>query len=66
MPSFRTILVAADFSGRSQEAFRVACALAEASETRLIVLHVAEPLLANSLLGMMIPPPRAKPSFTSR
>jgi nucleotide-binding universal stress UspA family protein len=43
MPRFRTILVAADFSGRSAEAFRVACELAHEQQTRLFVLHVVEP-----------------------
>jgi nucleotide-binding universal stress UspA family protein len=42
MPLFRTILFAADFSERSKEAFRIACALADETQTRLIVLHVVE------------------------
>ena len=42
MPSFRTILVAADFSEPSEEAFRIACTLAEETKTRLFVLHAVE------------------------
>jgi nucleotide-binding universal stress UspA family protein len=42
MPAFRTILVAADFSERSREAFGVACALAEETKTRIVLLHVLE------------------------
>jgi nucleotide-binding universal stress UspA family protein len=41
--SIRTILVAADFSGCSEDAFRVARALARDYRARLIVLHVATP-----------------------
>lgn len=41
MPDFRTILHPTDFSGLSEEAFRVACSLARASNGRLIVVHVA-------------------------
>jgi nucleotide-binding universal stress UspA family protein len=44
MPLFRTILIAADFSGSSRQAFRVACSFARADEARMIVLHVVEPL----------------------
>jgi nucleotide-binding universal stress UspA family protein len=43
MQSFQTILFAADFSDNSKEAFRAACSLAVENETRLVVLHVAEP-----------------------
>jgi nucleotide-binding universal stress UspA family protein len=43
MDSFRIILFAADFSVNSGAAFRVACSLANAKTTRLIVLHVVEP-----------------------
>jgi nucleotide-binding universal stress UspA family protein len=63
MPSFRTILVAADFSGRSQEAFRVACALAEETKTRVFVLHavekipVAEQPVAFGEMGVPFPLP---------
>jgi nucleotide-binding universal stress UspA family protein len=55
MPPFRTILVAADFSESSRDAFRVACTLAGAGEARLIVLHVADQALPDGLLGRMIP-----------
>jgi nucleotide-binding universal stress UspA family protein len=41
----RTILVAADFSERSREAFGVACSLVSATQTRVIVFHVVEPRL---------------------
>ncbi len=40
---FRTILVAADFSEGSRQAFRVACSLAHAERTRIVVLLVIEP-----------------------
>src|SRR5262245_42645814 len=42
LPIFRTILFAADFSGRSAAAFRAALSLAKDGATRLIVLHVVE------------------------
>ncbi len=45
MAAFRTILVAADFSNSSLEAFGVASALASESATRVVVLHVKEPRL---------------------
>jgi nucleotide-binding universal stress UspA family protein len=43
MLNIRAILVAADFSGCSEDAFRVARALARDYQARLIVLHVATP-----------------------
>ena len=43
MLSIRAILVAADFSGCSEDAFRVSHALARDYRARLIVLHVATP-----------------------
>jgi nucleotide-binding universal stress UspA family protein len=43
MLNIRAILVAADFSGCSEDAFRVARALAHDHGARLIVLHVATP-----------------------
>ncbi len=43
MLNIRAILVAADFSGCSEDAFRVARALASDYRARLIVLHVATP-----------------------
>ena len=45
MQPFRTILFAADFSENSKEAFRAACSLATEDQTRLVVLHVAEPVV---------------------
>jgi nucleotide-binding universal stress UspA family protein len=46
MQSFETILVAVDFSENAVHAFRVACSLAVAAQTRLTVLHVVAPALA--------------------
>jgi nucleotide-binding universal stress UspA family protein len=43
MKPFQTILFGADFSEGSREAFRAACSLADAGNTRLHVLHVIEP-----------------------
>jgi nucleotide-binding universal stress UspA family protein len=43
MKPFQTILFGADFSDGSREAFRAACSLAVAGQTRLHVLHVIEP-----------------------
>jgi nucleotide-binding universal stress UspA family protein len=43
MKPFQTILFGADFSEGSREAFRAACSLAVAGETRMHVLHVIEP-----------------------
>ena len=43
MLPFQTILIAADFSESSREAFRAACSLAREDETRVIVLNVMEP-----------------------
>ena len=43
MKAFQTILFGADFSEGSREAFRAACSLAVAGQTRLHVLHVIEP-----------------------
>jgi nucleotide-binding universal stress UspA family protein len=43
MMNIRAILVAADFSGCSEDAFWVARALARDYQARLIVLHVATP-----------------------
>ncbi len=44
MQPFQTILFAADFSQNSKEAFRVACSLAAADKTRMIILHVVSRL----------------------
>jgi nucleotide-binding universal stress UspA family protein len=61
MQPFRTILFAADFSGSSTAAFRVACSLAGEDTVRLIVLHVVEPdwvaKLPDYLEPGTIPPP---------
>lgn len=57
MSCFRTIVVAADFSDSSREAFRVACSLAHADETRLVVLHIAAPPIIYSELDIPIPVP---------
>jgi nucleotide-binding universal stress UspA family protein len=43
MQPFTTMLFAADFSENSKEVFRTACLLAVENQTRMIVLHVAEP-----------------------
>jgi nucleotide-binding universal stress UspA family protein len=43
MLNIRAILVAADFSGCSEDAFQIARALARDYRARLIVLHVATP-----------------------
>ena len=43
MPSFRTILVAADFSENSKEAFRLRCSLVVAGQSHIHVLHDIEP-----------------------
>lgn len=43
MQPFRTILLAADFSENSQDAFHLACSLAMGNGKRLIVLHVVKP-----------------------
>ena len=45
MQPFRTILFAADFSENSKEAFQAACSLAAENQTRLVVLHVADPIV---------------------
>jgi nucleotide-binding universal stress UspA family protein len=43
MQPFRTILFATDFSENSKQAFGAASSLALGNQTRLVVLHVAEP-----------------------
>ena len=52
MPVFRTILVAADFSGPSRAAFRAACAMADSEQSRVIVLNVTE---STPYQGMGVP-----------
>lgn len=46
MTPLRTILHPTDFSEYAQAAFHLACSLARDHGARLIVLHVAEPILA--------------------
>jgi nucleotide-binding universal stress UspA family protein len=55
MPLFRTILVAADFSEYSREAFRMACSLARPDETQITVLHAVEPPMISEL-DVPLPP----------
>lgn len=43
---FSTILHATDFSEPAEQAFQLACALAQEHGARLIVLHVIQPLVA--------------------
>ena len=43
MIPFRTVLVAADFSESSRQAFRVACSLAPEEKTHIIIVHIVEP-----------------------
>jgi nucleotide-binding universal stress UspA family protein len=43
MKPFQTILFGADFSEGSREAFRAACSVAVAGQTRMHILHVIEP-----------------------
>jgi nucleotide-binding universal stress UspA family protein len=43
MQPFGTILFAADFSENSKEAFLAACSVAVENQSRIVVLHVAEP-----------------------
>jgi len=45
MTPIRTILHATDFSEHAKTAFHLSCSLARDHEARLIVLHVAEPVL---------------------
>jgi nucleotide-binding universal stress UspA family protein len=65
MTPFRSALVAADFSNRSRDAFRVAVSLAEEARTRLHVLHVVEhaPVVEQAVAlgegGAVIPLPAA-------
>jgi nucleotide-binding universal stress UspA family protein len=52
-----SILVPTDFSERSANAFRLACAVARDHGARLVVLHVAPPPMAASVGGVMTPEP---------
>jgi len=62
MSLFRTILVAADFSEISREAFRLACSLAQSDETRVTVLHAEAPPIVYGELDFPIVLPEADPS----
>ena len=53
---FKTVLVAADFSENSREAFRLACWLAPSEEARLTVLYADEPTTLYSELDWSFPP----------
>lgn len=52
MSGFRSILVAADFSDSSRQAFHAACALAREDKTRIFVLHVLDPRSAEQGQGI--------------
>jgi nucleotide-binding universal stress UspA family protein len=54
-PASGTILVAADFSEGSRQAFRIACSLARQGGARLLVLHVVEPPLVLNESGPSFP-----------
>src|SRR5689334_10223846 len=54
-----TILHPTDYTEASREAFELACRIARDCGSRLIVLHVAEPIHASSL-GMTALPPLPK------
>lgn len=69
MPLYRSILVAADFSDRSKDAFRMASSLASETKTRMFVLHVGAlqttivPPLAFEEVGMVVPIPAEQPAY---
>jgi Universal stress protein family len=54
-----TILHPTDYSGASRQAFELACQIARDCGSRLVVLHVAEPL-RDSSIGMAPAPPVPK------
>jgi nucleotide-binding universal stress UspA family protein len=56
MLPIRTVLHPTDFSDRSQNAFKVACALARDYAARLLVLHVVPTPLAVYMEGMIAEP----------
>ena len=56
MLTVHTILHPTDFSERSQDALRLACALARDYGARLIVLHVAEAATVATAEGVVLPP----------
>ncbi len=57
MLPIKTILHPTDFSVHSENALRLACALARDYGARLVVLHVVEPPVYYGELGMTIPMP---------
>jgi nucleotide-binding universal stress UspA family protein len=57
MLPIRTVLYPTDFSEGSNFAFRLACTLARDYSARLIVVHVAEPIVPIYADGVIIPPP---------
>ena len=57
MLPLQTILHPTDFSDCSGYAFRLACSLARDYGARLVVLHVAEPLMAVAGEGVLMLPP---------
>jgi nucleotide-binding universal stress UspA family protein len=61
MLAIRTILHPTDFSDRSENAFRVACALARDHGGKVVVLHVAQPRV--TVYGDMILPGPAEPNL---
>lgn len=59
MLAVKTILHPTDFSACSDAAFHLACSLARDHGSRLVVAHVAEPLMALSGEGVLMIPPEA-------
>ena len=53
MLPIKTILFPTDFSPPSEYAFKLACSLARDHQARLVIVHVAPPLLA---YGELVPP----------
>ena len=58
-PTRGTVLHPTDYTERSRQAFELACRIAREQDSRLLVLHVAEPVRVSSL-GMAPPPPLPK------
>ena len=56
MLPIRTVLYPTDFSESSNFVFRLACALARDYGARLVVVHVAEPIVPIYADGAVIPP----------
>jgi len=59
MLAIKTILHATDFSESSDFAFRLSCALARDYGARLVILHVAPPLIGYYGEGTVVPAPEA-------